>query len=116
MPQLASQLGPQHTQPRSSRGFSLKEGENNLDDPSHKLVINLSSTPLTQAQSSLPAKGPNYAIAPWHPPNLEYITAKESVYMKLKSSGGGGNVGICKHNPKGLPSPKSNLSKAEAQE
>ena len=29
------------------------------------------------------AKGPNYAIAPRHPPKVEYITAIESVCPKL---------------------------------
>ena len=56
---------------------------NTLEDPSHKWVINLSSKPLTQPQRSLLAKGPNYAIAPRHPPNLEYLTAIESVCTKL---------------------------------
>ena len=27
--------------------------------------------------------GPNFAVTPKHPPNLEYITAVESVYSKL---------------------------------
>ena len=54
-----------------------------MDDPTHKWVKNLSSTPLTQAQKSMPAKGPNYAIALRHPPHLEYITAIESVCLKL---------------------------------
>ena len=70
VPQLPPQPGSQHTQPRPSRGSSPIEGENNLDDPSHKWVINLSNTPMTLAQRSLLAKGPNYAIAPRHPPNL----------------------------------------------
>ena len=33
--------------------------------------------PPNQAQRSLLAKGPNYTIAPRHPPHLEYITAIE---------------------------------------
>ena len=49
-------------------GVPPTQGENTLEDPSHKWVINLSSKPLIQAQRSLLAKGPNYAIAPWHPP------------------------------------------------
>ena len=38
--------------------------------------------PLTQSQESLLSKGPNYAVAP-KAPNLEYITAIESVCQKL---------------------------------
>ena len=41
------------------------------------------STPLTQAEWSLLAKGPNYATALRHPPHLEYITATEPVCLKL---------------------------------
>ena len=63
-------------------GVLHQEGGSTLEDPSHKWVINLSSKPLTQAKRSLLAKGPNYAIA-LRPPNLEYITAIESVCTKL---------------------------------
>ena len=38
---------------------------------------------LTQGERSLLAKGPNHAITPRHSPNLEYISAIESVYPKL---------------------------------
>ena len=48
-----------------------------------KWVINLSSKPLTQAQRSLLAKGPNFVVTLRHPPNLEYIVAIESVCTKL---------------------------------
>ena len=78
-PWLPSQL--RHTQPRPSR-VPPRQGET-LKDPSHKWVIKLSSKPLTQAQRSLLAKGPNYSIAPRHPSNLEYITGIESVCTKL---------------------------------
>ena len=47
------------------------------EDPNPKWVINLSSTPLTPAQRSVLAKGPNFVVAPKQPPNLEYITAIE---------------------------------------
>ena len=56
---------------------------NTLEDPNLKWVINLSSKPLTQAQRSVLAKGPNFAVSPRHPPSLEYITAIESVCTKL---------------------------------
>ena len=48
-----------------------------------KWVINLSSKPLTPAQRSVLAKGPNFAVTPRHPPNLEYITAIEAACTKL---------------------------------
>ena len=54
-----------------------------LEEPNPKWVINLSSKPLTPAQRSLLAKGPNFVVTPKHPPNLEYITAIEAACTKL---------------------------------
>ena len=54
-----------------------------MEEPNPKWVINLSSKPLTQAQRSVLAKGPNFAVSSRHPPNLEYITAIESACTKL---------------------------------
>ena len=51
---------------------------------SNKWVINLSKTPLTPAQESLLAKGPNFAINPKVPPNVDNISAIESISHKLK--------------------------------
>ena len=53
-----------------------------MENPNPKWVINLSSKPLTQAQRSVLAKGPNFAVTPRHPPNLEYITAIEAACTK----------------------------------
>ena len=53
------------------------------EDPNPKWVINLSSKPLTPAQRSVLAKGPNFMVSPKQPPNLEYITAKEAACTKL---------------------------------
>ena len=50
---------------------------------SNRWVINLSDTPLTPAQESLLSKGPNYAIAPKNPPNVDYIATIETVCQKL---------------------------------
>ena len=69
--------------PRSSRHSPSQGDENAMEDPKLKWVINLSSKPLTQAQRSLLVKGPNFAVTPKHLPNLEYITAIESICSKL---------------------------------
>ena len=53
------------------------------EDPNPKWVINLSSKPLTPAQRSVLAKGPNFVVSPKQPPNLEYITAIEAACTKL---------------------------------
>ena len=61
---------------RSSQGSSNEE-------PNPKWVINLSNKPLTPVQRSVLAKGPNFAVTPRQPPNLEYITAIEAACTKL---------------------------------
>ena len=65
-----------HTPHRSSQGSSNEE-------PNPKWVINLSNKPLIPAQRSVLAKGPNFAVTPRQPPNLEYITAIEAACTKL---------------------------------
>ena len=59
------------------------QGSSSLEEPNPKWVINLSSKPLTKAQRSVLAKGPNFVVSPKHPPNLEYITAIEAACIKL---------------------------------
>ena len=58
------------------------QGSSN-EEPNPKWVINLSSKPLTPAQRSVLAKGPNFVVTPKQPPNLEYITAIEAACTKL---------------------------------
>ena len=53
------------------------------EEPNPKWVINLSNKPLTPAQRSDLAKGPNFVVTPRQPPNLEYITAIEAACTKL---------------------------------
>ena len=53
------------------------------EDPNPKWIINLSNKPLTPAQRSVLAKGPNFAVSPKQPPNLEYITGIEAACTKL---------------------------------
>ena len=49
----------------------------------NKWVVNLSKLPLIPAQESLLSKGPNFALAPTNPPNVEFISAVESACQKL---------------------------------
>ena len=65
-----------------SRHHTL-QGSSPSEEPNPKWVINLSSKPLTPAQRSVLAKGPNFVVTPRHPPNLEYITAIEAACTKL---------------------------------
>ena len=99
----------------SSRNSSPERGENKLEDPRLKWVIKLSSKPLTQTQRSLLVKGPNYMVTPRHLPNLECITAIESMCTKLgQQEVEELRTDINKVLMSSYP-PKSNLNKAEAQ-
>ena len=70
------------------KGLSNNGRDNNLQLEAsldnNKLVINLSRTSLTESQKAVLAKGPNYALTPIHIPNVDYITAIESMWPKLK--------------------------------
>ena len=84
VPQAAS---PQARASKEARSFPNRHntlhGSSPLEQPSPKWVINLSSKPLTPAQRSVLAKGPNFVVTPRHPPNLEYITAIEAACTNL---------------------------------
>ena len=69
---------------RVSHGKDQQISDGNQDNINSKWVINLSKVELTQAQGSLLEKGPNFAISPNSIPNLDYITAIETVCSKLK--------------------------------
>ena len=73
---------------RSTQGGNAARLDNNNQLVSErdisKWVIILSSTNLTPAQKAVLVKGPNFAISPSNIPNLEYITAIESMCPKLK--------------------------------
>ena len=83
VPQVASSQASTSQEARSlpSRHNTL-QGSSPLEEPNPKWVINLSSKPLTPAQRSVLAKGPNFVVTPRHPPNLEYITAIEASCSK----------------------------------
>ena len=68
--------------PSTTTPSRLPQGCSN-EEPNPKWVINLSNKPLTPAQRSVLAKGPNFAVTPRQPPNLEYITAIEAACTKL---------------------------------
>ena len=63
--------------------YNTLHGSSLSEEPNPKWVINLSSKPLTPAQRSVLAKGPNFVVTPRHPPNLKYITAIEAACTKL---------------------------------
>ena len=82
---LSSQAGASQ-EARSSpfpNRHNSPQGSSSLEEPNSKWVINLSRKPLTKAQRSVLAKGPNFAVSLKHPPNLEYITAIEAACTKL---------------------------------
>ena len=79
------------------------------------MVINLSSKPLTQAQMSVLAKGPNFAVTSRHPPNLEYITTIEAACTKLGQQDAEELGAEINRVPRSSHSPKPNLTKAQSQ-
>ena len=98
---------PSSTPPsRSSQGSSNEE-------PNPKWVINLSNKPLTPAQRSVLAKGPNFVVTPRQPPNLEYITAIEAACTKLSQQDAGELRADVNRVLRSSHPPKPNLTKAQ---
>ena len=86
---------------------------NNSNSTNSKWVIHLSSHPLTIAQVSLLSKEPNFALTPNNPPNVEFISAIESVCQKLTEQDAQElraevNIMLRRTKP-----PKSNISREE---
>ena len=82
LPRELALLYPRHPKLAGSPllpGISKRQ----LTEMGPKWVINLSSKSLSQAQRSVLAKGPNFAVTPRHPPNLEYIMTIEAACTKL---------------------------------
>ena len=68
----------------------------------------------TKGQESLLAKGPNFAIAPNKIPNVDYITAVESMCQKLKEEDAGDLRVDINSLLRRSQMPKPNLSKQES--
>ena len=83
------------------------------EDPNPKWVINLSSKPLTPAQRSVLAKGPNFVVSPQHPPNLEYIIAIEAACTKLSQQDAEELRAEVNRGLRSSQFPKPNLTKAQ---
>ena len=79
----------------------------------NKWVVNLSKLPLTPAQESLLSKGPNFALAPANPPNVELISAIESVCQRLSEQDAQELRVEINHLLKRAKSPGSNITKEE---
>ena len=92
---------------------STPQGSSPLEEPNPKWVINLSSKHLTPAQRSVLAKGPNFAVTPKHPPNLEYITAIEAACTKLSQQDAEEHRANINQALRASHPPKANLTKAQ---
>ena len=79
-----------------------------------KWVINLSQTSLNKGQISLLTKGPNFARVQKRLPNIDYITAIESVCHKLKEEDAGELKADINSLLKRAQVPKANLTKQES--
>ena len=80
-----------------------------------KLGINLSRAPLTQAQSSLLAHGPGYAVTPKHPPYGDYIAAIEKACSTMEPSSAGELRAEIRGALKHTHPTRSNINKEEVQ-
>ena len=107
-PQASSTSSWEGTQPPNR----LPQGSS-LQDPNPKWVINLSSKPLTPAQRSVLAKGPNFVVSPKHPANLEYINAIEAACTKLSQQDAEELRADINRVLKSSHPPKPNLTKAQ---
>ena len=69
-PQEHAERGRSNKRFGNQRETSSNQGSTDTTNKEYtrRWVKNLSSTPLTEAQFSLLAHGPNFAIAPRHPP------------------------------------------------
>ena len=77
-----------------SSSSTVSQGQNNGNSSSSKWVVNLSSHPLTPAQVSFLSKGPNFALAPNNPPNVEFISSSRSWHAKSFWTRMHGNLGL----------------------
>ena len=70
-----------------SNYWEKQDGHSNIREEGgekhQKWVINISDTPLTEAQEKLLAHGPNYAVVPKHPPTIEVITSIEKTCQNM---------------------------------
>ena len=64
--------------------MAASKSSSNTQNTTNKWVINISSTPLTEAQEELLAHGPNYAVVPRNPPITESVAVVEQAHQKLK--------------------------------
>ena len=87
----------------------------NTKDFTERWVKNLSSTPLTEAQFSLLAHGPNFVIAPRHPPHGDYITAIEQACLKLEPHNAEELRATMRGALRNSQQPTSNITKQEIQ-
>ena len=100
---------------RHSNKGNLPSCAQTSDTSTSKWFKNLSDKPLTQAQTSLLAHGPNYTIIPKNPPKEEYIAAIEQACHKLKDGEADELRVEVKNILKKTHIPRSNISKEEFQ-
>ena len=91
-------------------GNDKQTGNSNLDS---KQVINSSKTELTEAQKSVLSKGPNFAVSPDNVPNLNFITAIETMCSELKEEDVSELIGEINAVLRKGKAPKCNLNKEE---
>ena len=112
LPPRQTVLTPREGNPNPTIPSRPPKGSSN-EEPNPKWVINLSSKPLTPAQRSVLAKGPNFVVSPRQPPNLEYISAIEAACTKLSQQDAEELRADINRVLRSSHPPKPNLTKAE---
>ena len=79
----------------------------------NRWVRNLSSTPLTEVQVSLLVHGPNFVVAPGHPPYGDYINAIEQACLKLEPNNAEELTATMRRALRNSQEPKRNITKQE---
>ena len=92
---------------------SNQEPELNQNNRQNKLVISISSKPLTPDEEKLLAHGPNYSIVLRNPPIMQYVAVVEHACTKLEEGKAEEFRVQVKVAIKKIQKPKPNLTKGE---
>ena len=95
---------------------SSNNNQSHTLEANDKWVANLPKIHLTQAQQSVLAKGPNFAIAPNKPLNVDYILVIDSVCHKLTDQDSEGLRVDINTLLRRVQAPKPNLNKEEIKD
>ena len=98
----------------ATTNLTTTDSDTTTKEYTRRWVRNLLSTPLTEAQFSLLLHGPNFTVAPRHPP-WDYITAIEQACLKLEPHNAEELRAAMRGALSNSQEPTSNITKQEVQ-